>query len=84
MGVRGVPDVRVGVWVGRAVADYVMIPLYFYLSVYSYTYAAANYDLFIAPMLNFFVDYHADLVLQVEKERNRIRVLEQHGKARPG
>lgn len=61
-----------------------MIPIYLYLSIYSYSYAATNYDIAIAPLLNYFIDYHADLCAQVDREKNRIRVLEQHGKIRPG
>ena len=61
-----------------------MIPVFFYLSIYSYTYSAGSYDVLVAPLLNFFVDYHNDLCLQVERERNRIKILEQHGKAKPG
>lgn len=61
-----------------------MIPIYLYLSIYSYAYAATTYDIIIAPLLHFFIEYHQDLVTQVERERNRIKVLEQHGKIRPG
>jgi len=52
-----------------------MIPIYLYLSIYSYSYACTNYDIIIAPLLNFFIDYHNDLVLQVDREKNRIKIL---------
>lgn len=61
-----------------------MIPVYLYLSIYSYTYASTNYDIAVAPLLNFFIEYHADLVGKVEQEKNRIKILEQHGKIRHG
>lgn len=61
-----------------------MIPLYLYLSIYSYSYAAANYDIVLAPLFNYFIDYHADLLAQVDREKNRIKVLEQHNKIKPG
>ena len=51
----------------RPVIHYSMIPTFFYLSVYSYSYAGTCFDIMVAPMLNFFVDYHNDLVLQVER-----------------
>jgi tRNA G26 N,N-dimethylase Trm1 len=61
-----------------------MIPIYLYLSIYSYSYACSNYDILVAPLLNYFIEYHADLINQVERERNRLKVLEQHGKIKPG
>ena len=61
-----------------------MIPIYLYLSIYSYAYAATNYDIILAPLLNYFIDYHTELVNLVDKEKNRIKVLEQHGKLKPG
>lgn len=61
-----------------------MIPIYVYISIYSYAYAAVAYDIIIAPLFQFFIDYHTDLVVQVEKEKGRIKVLEQHGKIRAG
>lgn len=61
-----------------------MIPVYLYLSIYSYSYAATNYDIAVAPLLNYFIDYHADLCAQVEREKNRIKLLEQHGKIKQG
>lgn len=61
-----------------------MIPIYLYLSIYSYSYAATNYDIAVAPLLNYFIDYHTDLCAQVEREKSRIKVLEQHGKIRAG
>lgn len=44
-----------------------MIPIYLYLSIYSYAYAATTYDIIIAPLLHFFIEYHQDLVTQVER-----------------
>jgi hypothetical protein len=61
-----------------------MIPFYFYLSIYSYSYACTNYDIIVAPLLNYFLEYHANLVSQVDREKNRIKVLEQHGKIKSG
>jgi len=42
-----------------------MIPVYLYLSIYSYSYAGSNYDIVIAPLLNYFIDYHSELIAQV-------------------
>lgn len=44
-----------------------MIPVYLYLSIYSYSYACTNYDIAVAPLLNFFIEYHSDLVAKVEQ-----------------
>lgn len=66
------------------IIHYSMIPIYIYISIYSYAYAAATYDMIIAPLLHFFIEYHTDLTNQVERERNRIKVLEQHGKIKSG
>jgi hypothetical protein len=57
-----------------------MIPIYFYLTIYSYSYASSNYDIIFAPLFHYFIDYHTDLVTIVEREKNRIKILEQHGK----
>jgi hypothetical protein len=61
-----------------------MIPVYFYLTIYSYSYASTNYDIVFAPLLHYFIDYHTDLVSKVEREKSRIKLLEQHGKAKVG
>jgi len=52
-----------------------MIPVYFYFTIYSYGYACSAFDIVIAPLLHFFIDYHTDLTNQVEREKNRIKVL---------
>lgn len=52
-----------------------MTPIYLYLSIYNYGYAATSYDIIVAPFLNFFVDYHNGLTELVAEERNRIRAL---------
>ena len=61
-----------------------MIPVYFYFTIYSYGYASSAFDIVIAPLLHFFIDYHSELNSSVEREKNRIKVLEDHGKMRPG
>lgn len=61
-----------------------MIPIYLYLSIYSYCYACSTYDILVAPLLHLFVEYRGDLGRQVEGERRRIMVLEEHGKIRAG
>jgi hypothetical protein len=44
-----------------------MIPIYIYLTIYSYGYASNAYDIVIAPLLHFFIDYHTDLITLVER-----------------
>jgi uncharacterized protein YutE (UPF0331/DUF86 family) len=57
-----------------------MIPIYAYISLYSYTYAGASYDIIVAPLLHFFIDYHNSIIEIVELERHRIKALEQHNR----
>ena len=61
-----------------------MIPIYLYLTIYAYAYAASTYEIVVAPILQVFIDYHADLLIQVEREKTRIKVLEQHNKLKVG
>ena len=61
-----------------------MIPLYFYYTIYHYNYAGISYDIIVAPLLHFFIDYHQSLVIKVERERRRIKALEQHDKIKVG
>ena len=57
-----------------------MIPIYAYISLYSYTYAGGSYDIIVAPLLHFFIDYHNSIIDIVELERHRIKALEQHNR----
>ena len=57
-----------------------MIPLYAYLSIYSYTYAGGSYDIIVAPLLHFFIDYHNSIIEMVQLEKHRIKALEQHNR----
>jgi len=62
------------------IIHYSMIPIYIYISLYSYTYAGGSYDILVAPLLHFFIDYHTSIIETVELEKHRIKALEQHNR----
>lgn len=52
-----------------------MIPIYLYLAIYGYAYSSSTYDIVVAPIFHVFIEYHADLLIQVEREKTRIKIL---------
>jgi hypothetical protein len=43
-----------------------------------------SYDIIVAPLLHFFIDYHNGLIDIVDREKSRIKALEDHSKLKTG